>query len=183
MNLTRDRVRSIGWAFVLTICAALTLALMLRVNAVKGQVHETERQIVAAKRDIQFLETEFQARANQHHLDALNEVEFGYVAPTASQYIEGERHLARLGMPRPEGAPSPIRMAAARRGARDDDSPLIAMVSPMRGLVGSSEPAARDEPEERGDAPVGGDLIAQAIGGDDIASRLTRIDVAHGDEE
>ena len=29
MNLTRDRVRSIGWAFVLTICAAMTLALRL----------------------------------------------------------------------------------------------------------------------------------------------------------
>ena len=35
MNLTRDRVRSFGWVFVLTICLAATLALSFRVNAVQ----------------------------------------------------------------------------------------------------------------------------------------------------
>ena len=34
MNLTRDRVHSIGWMTVLLICGALSIALMLRVNAV-----------------------------------------------------------------------------------------------------------------------------------------------------
>ncbi|MBV1917097.1 MAG: hypothetical protein KUG65_03415, partial [Sphingomonadaceae bacterium] len=94
MNLTRDRVRSIGWAFVLTICAALTVGLMLRVNAVKGQVHDTEGKIVALKRDIQFLEVEFQTRSNQQQLALLNGMEFGFVAPGVGQYIEGERQLA-----------------------------------------------------------------------------------------
>ena len=62
MNLTRDRVRSIGWAFVLTLCAALSAALMLRVNAVKGQVHEAEQRVIRLRHEIVFLETEFKTR-------------------------------------------------------------------------------------------------------------------------
>ena len=47
MNLTQDRVRSIGWAAVLLICLALTAVLTFKVNAVKSQVRLTERKIVA----------------------------------------------------------------------------------------------------------------------------------------
>ena len=65
MNLTRDRVRSMGWAAVLSICVALLLALTFRVNAVKSEVRLTERQIVTAKREKMFLESEFLARASQ----------------------------------------------------------------------------------------------------------------------
>ena len=91
MNLTRDRVHSIGWVSVLLVCGALTLALTLRVNAVKSQVHATEVRIVAAQRSIDFLQTEFQTRANQQQLRTINDLEFGYKAPGAGQYVEGER--------------------------------------------------------------------------------------------
>src|SRR5690606_6287010 len=94
MNLTRNRIHSIGWAVVLSICLAFAVALTLRVNAVKGQVRQTESRIVSLKREIQFLDVEFQTRANQRQLASLNAVEFGYVAPSAGQYIEGERQLA-----------------------------------------------------------------------------------------
>jgi hypothetical protein len=46
-------------------------------------------------------------------LKALNDVEFGYQAPTASQYLEGERQLAMLAKPRAPDAPAPIRVASA----------------------------------------------------------------------
>lgn len=137
MNLTRDRVRSIGWAVILTVCIALVLALTFRVNAVKSQVMLTERQIVAVKQDKLFLETEFLTRANQQQLKNLNDVEFGYQAPTAAQYIEGERQLASLGKARGPGAPSPIRVASA---AQAEDTPtLIAMVSPLSGKAIAAE--------------------------------------------
>lgn len=137
MNLTRDRVRSIGWAFILTVCAALTLALTFRVNAVKSQVRLAERQIVALKQERLFLETEFETRANQQQLKNLNDVEFGYEAPTARQYIEGERQLAALGKARAPGAPSPIRVAVASTG--DDESGFPAMVSPLTGKAIAAE--------------------------------------------
>jgi hypothetical protein len=113
MKLTRDRVRSFGWVAVLTVCGALTMGLTLRVNAVKSQVRLAERQIVALRQQKTMLETEFETRANQQQLKVLNDVEFGYQAPTAGQYLEGERQLASLSKPRGPDAPTPIRVASA----------------------------------------------------------------------
>jgi hypothetical protein len=140
MNLTRDRVRSIGWAFVLTVCVALTMALTLRVNAVKSEVRLAERQIVSIKREKNFLETEFLTRANQQQLKSLNDVEFGYSAPTAKQYIEGERQLAALGKPRGPGAPVPLRVASAADIAEDaGGDTFTSMVSPLTGKAMAAE--------------------------------------------
>ena len=141
MNLTRDRVRSIGWAFILTVCAAMTLALTFRVNAVKSQVRLAERQIVALRQEKMFLETEFETRANQQSLKTLNDVEFGYEAPTAGQYIEGERQLAALGKPRAPGAPTPIRVATA--SVEEDAGAFPAMVSPLTGKAMAAEVPAQ----------------------------------------
>jgi hypothetical protein len=171
MNLTRNRIRSIGWVFVLSVCLAFTAALTLRVNAVKGQVRQSENRIVALKREVQYLEVEFQTRANQQKLAALNSVEFGYVAPSARQYLEGERQLAGLGVPRAPGAPKPIRMAQAVTST--EAMPFIAMVSPVAGnpagdKADSAKPARSDsgpqklaQSSER--ASASGDLISIAI--------------------
>jgi hypothetical protein len=137
MNITRDRLRSIGWAFVLSVCFALTMALTFRVNAVKSQVRLAERQIVALKRQKIMLETEFEARANQQQLRALNEVEFGYSAPTPGQYMSGERQLAALGKPAAPDAPEPVRVVSAVSG--EDTVPFAAMVSPLTGKAEAAE--------------------------------------------
>ena len=150
MNLTRDRLRQVGWAAVLLTCAALTLALTFKVNAVKSQVRLTERQIVALKQETMFLETEFETRANQQQLSSLNQVEFGYQAPTAGQYLEGERQLAALGKPRAPGAPSPIRVASAAEVT--EESVFPAMVSPLTGKAMASE-LPKGEPKKKA-APV-----------------------------
>jgi hypothetical protein len=190
MNLTRNRIRSIGWAFVLTVCIALTVALTLRVNAVKGQVRQTENRIVALKREVQALEVEFQTRANQQQLAALNSVEFGYVAPGAKQYIEGERQLAALGVPRAPGAPKPIRMAHAV--SEPDDVPFLAMVSPVaskpdggdvKAKASAAPPAsarALAAPEVPKVAVASDDLIAKAIAGSAMAPPPTRARLAGG---
>ena len=137
MNLTRDRLHSFGWAAVLLVCFAFTVALTFRVNAVKSQVRLTERQIAVARQQALFLETEFEARANQQQLKSLNDVEFGYQAPTAGQYLENERQLASLGKARGPDAPDPIRVASAASLAEDS---LPAMVSPLTGKAMAAEP-------------------------------------------
>ena len=151
MRVTRDRLQSLGWGFVLVICTALTLALTFRVNAVKSEVRLADRRIVALRQEKMFLETEFETRANQQQLKSLNDVDFGYEAPTAGQYLESERQLAALGKPRDADAPAPIRMAVAdgalhgaSDGASDGGSSeggaseggvggLRAMLSPLTG--------------------------------------------------
>ena len=148
MNLTRDRLRSIGWAVVLSVCFAMTMALTFRVNAEKSQVRLAERQIVALKRETLFLETEFQTRANQQQLRALNDVEFGYGAPTPGQYLAGERQLAAFGKPAGPGAPAPIRVASA---AAEDIAPFPALVSPLTGQAIAAE-ASEGGPRDPVDA-------------------------------
>ncbi len=176
MNLTRDRVHSIGWMTVLLVCGAFSLALMLRVNAVKSQVAGDEKRIVYLQRDIEFLETEFQTRSNQQQLKTLNDVEFGYEAPRAEQYIEGERQLAALGKAPAPGAPKPIRYASAEPLLEDGEeggSRLLAMVSPVAGTAASETSKAADGPkDEKAEAK---ELARQAR---NLGKRLARIETA-----
>ena len=174
MNLTRDRVHSIGWMTVLLVCGAFSLALMLRVNAVKSQVAGNEKRIVYLQRDIEFLETEFQTRSNQQQLKTLNDVEFGYEAPRAEQYIEGERQLAALGKAPAPGAPKPIRYASADSASDEGEngSRLLAMVSPVAGAASVlTEPT--DEAVE--DKATAKELARQAR---NLSNRLARIETA-----
>lgn len=171
MNLTRDRVRSIGWAVILTVCVAFTMALTMRVNAVKSQVALAERKIVALRQEKMMLETEFETRANQQQLKALNDVEFGYQAPTPGQYLEGERQLAVLAKAPSPGAPSPIRVASA---ATPDDTPtLVAMVSPLTGRALAAE------------APTGGvrKQGPSIAGASRLADRLSQLDHPKASQE
>lgn len=183
MNLTSDRIRSIGWVSVLVICFAGTVGLTLRVNAVKSQVHDTEKKIVWVKRDIDFLQTEFQTRSNQQALRDLNDLEFGYKAPTAGQYIEGERQLAALGVPAGPGAPAPIRYANAEvpgsDGGNGQGGSLLAMVSPVAGATAA---AIAEAPTNRSDAR---DPERAAIARDAAAlgKRLARIEVAEAAQQ
>ncbi|WP_324696567.1 hypothetical protein ACLIMP_15340 [Novosphingobium aerophilum] len=188
MNLTRDRVHSIGWISVLLVCGALTIGLTLRVNAVKSQVHDTEKRIVWVQQDINFLETEFQTRSNQQALKELNDLEFGYKAPTAGQYIEGERQLAALGMPVGPGAPAPIRYANAdtagdpAQGQGDaSNGGLLAMVSPVTGATAAALPAA----EAKGAGGKSRDPERDQLARDAAAlgSRLARIEVAEAAQQ
>jgi len=140
-----SRLRQIGWALALAICLTLFLALTFRVNAVKSDVRLAERKIIALEREKLLLETEFETRANQQQLANLNRIEFGYQAPKANQYLEGERQLASLGTPRRADAPDPIRVA--RAPIPNDKGLFPMMVSPLTG-----EPVAGEGIEDS--APV-----------------------------
>ncbi|OYX92132.1 MAG: hypothetical protein B7Y74_12840, partial [Novosphingobium sp. 35-62-5] len=93
MIASANRLRSVGWVVLLGLCLALVLVLAFRVNALRSQIHQTEARIVALKQEKLYLETEFETRSNQQQLKAWNDVEFGYAAPGAGQYLEGERQL------------------------------------------------------------------------------------------
>ena len=137
MSLRQSQLRSLGWAAVLAVCVALFAILSVRVHAVKSEVLLAERKIIALKRESMLLETEFETRASQRQLVEWNAVEFGFTAPRADQFLDGERQLASLGQPRAPGAPAQIRLARAETPddavaapARRGDS---AMVSPLSG--------------------------------------------------
>jgi hypothetical protein len=120
-----------GWIAVLALCTVLYLGLHLKVHAVRSEVVSAERKIVALENQKTLLATEFETRASQQQLASWNRVEFGYSAPTASQFVESERQLARFGTPRAAGAPEPIRVASLATG---EDAPAYPkLVSPLTG--------------------------------------------------
>ncbi len=127
----QSRLRRMGWIAVLALCTVCYLGLHLKVHAVRSEVVRSERQIVALEDEKTLLETEFETRASQEQLASWNRVEFGYAAPTASQFVENERQLAKFGTPRAAGAPAPIRVASLDEGA--DAPPYPKFVSPLTG--------------------------------------------------
>jgi len=110
------RIRRIGWLATLSLCIVLYALLHLKANAVHSDVVRAEREIVRLEQRNMLLETEVLTRSNQVKLAQWNRVDFGYRAPAAEQYIDGERSLAALGGPRSEDAPAPIRLAALTTG-------------------------------------------------------------------
>ena len=153
MITSANRLRSAGWLVLLGLCVTLVLVLAFRVNALRSQIHHAEARIVMLKQDKMYLETEFETRSNQQQLKIWNDVEFGYAAPNASQYLEGERQLAALSMPATVDAPEPIRVASV------DDSVIAsaafpAMVSPLSGKALPGDERKADADDEEAIRPV-----------------------------
>lgn len=180
MNLTRDRIRSIGLVSALVVGGIMTVTLMLHVKAVTSKVHAADADIARVQSQIAFLKTEFQTRSNQQALKMLNDLEFGYKAPGAGQYIEGERQLAALGMAPGPDAPAPIRYANAEVGGEEEgvssssSASLLAMVSPVTGATAAAVP--ENERVQKKVRDPEGDAIAREAS--DLRKRLARIEVA-----
>lgn len=153
--MTSSQARSLGWAAVLAVCFALVVVLSFRVHAVRSEVLLAERQLISLQRETLLLETEFETRASQRQLAEWNQVEFGYEAPRAGQFLDGERQLASLGEVRGPDAPSPIRLASA-----DAEDVAAAADAPMRSPVSGNTVTLASAPSEK-DA---GAVFAQAFG-------------------
>jgi hypothetical protein len=158
----QSRLRRIGWIAALATCTALYLMLHLKVHSVRSEVIGAERQIIALEQQKVLLETEFETRSNQLQLAAWNRVDFGYVAPSAAQFLENERTLASFGIPRATGAPPPIRVAG---GSGEDTPDFPRLVSP---LTGAPLDEALVEPER----PSSGSTLAAAALGKRGATRI-----------
>lgn len=182
MIMTARRLRSIGWMATLVVCAALVMVLAFRVNALRSQVHQSQARIIALKQETEYLETEFETRANQQQLKAWNDVDFGYAAPTAAQYLDNERQLASYAKPVEPDAPAPIRVASA------DDSVAAAaafpaMVSPMTGKpTPSANDSAPAKPNDDGDGAPSPAKAGPAVAAVTLAGLSDRLGtVHHGD--
>lgn len=153
--MTSTQARSLGWAAVLAICLAAVVVLSFKVHAVRSEVLLAERQLIGLQRETLLLETEFETRASQRQLAEWNQVEFGYEAPRAGQFLDGERQLASLGEVRGPDAPSPIRLASA-----DGDEAAAVADAPMRSPVSGAKVTLASAASEK-DA---GTLVADAFG-------------------
>ena len=166
--MNRSQARSLGWVAVLAVCAALVVALSFKVHAVRSEVLLAERQLIALERETLLLETEFETRASQRQLAEWNTVEFGYAAPRAGQFLEGERQLASLGEVRGPDAPAPIRLAradsddAAATAAASASLAEAPMRSPVSGAKVTLASAKADKDAGTAFAQAFGDFLIEA---------------------
>lgn len=142
------QIRRMGWIVLLVLLTGLYAVLHLKVQAVHSDVVRAERRIVSLEQEKLLLTTEFETRANQLQLAAWNQVDFGYSAPTAGQFLKGQRQLASLGasaLPAPSSS-AEIQLANASMDGEaavllpaaelvQDDGPGGVVLAPARGEV------------------------------------------------
>ena len=97
MRLAFGKLKNLGWIALVLIVAISLYPLSLSVATLRSDLARSEQKIVQSKRRIRYLETEFATRANLKQLDLWNELDYGYSAPNADQYLSNERALANLG--------------------------------------------------------------------------------------
>lgn len=144
------RLQSIFWVLLVTLGAIAVYLVSLRVASERTELARVERQILSAKREIRYLETEFGARASMRQLERWNSENFRFSTPTAAQYLDGERALASLDRVTPSG---PAYIA----------SPVMtAMVEGPADLPSAVAKAVAVQPEVRSDA-VAARPVAKAV--------------------
>ena len=111
MILAIKRLKNIGWIALVFIVLISLYPLSLSVGALRSNLERTDRQILATKKEMRYLETEFATRASLQQLEQWNDLDYGYVAPAAAQYLDGERALANLGNDRNQ-MKKPVRVAS-----------------------------------------------------------------------
>ncbi len=97
MLMAARKLQGIGLVLLVLILAMTLYPVSLRVASKRSELARVERDIRNTRDNIRYLETELGARASLRQLERWNAENFAYSAPTAEQYLDGERQLANLG--------------------------------------------------------------------------------------
>lgn len=97
MLMAARKLQGIGLVLLVLFLAMTLYPVSLKVASKRSELARVERDIRLTRNNIRYLETEFGARASLRQLERWNAESFAYSAPTASQYLDGERQLANLG--------------------------------------------------------------------------------------
>lgn len=141
------RLQSLIWILLVALGALGAYMVSLKVATERNELMKVRLQIVRAKADIRYLETEFSARANMRQLERWNQDDFMYATPTAQQYLAGERALAHLDGVQPNGpdyvAP-PVMVAMVQTPADLPSAPQAAPASPAATQIRSDIAVIRE---------------------------------------
>ncbi len=147
MILAFKRVKNFGWVALVAIVLISLYPLSLSVGAVRSDLRQTEYDILRVKKEMRYLETEFATRASMQQLEQWNTLDYGYIAPTAAQYLDGERSLANLGEGH-DNIKKPVRVASL---TLDGVAPAGIVGSPY-GVGADSDPSSQ---KDAGNAATG----------------------------
>ena len=162
MLMAARKLQGIGLVLLVLIFAMMLYPVSLKVAATRSELTRIERDIIRARDNIRYLESELAVRASMRQLEQWNADAFGYSAPDAGQYLESERQLASLDrLPR-------------ARGANEVAPVLMAMVSPVAVPAAPKESPVASKPAATKPAAPKPVLLAQADTGvrSDVAPRM-----------
>ncbi|HJT39760.1 MAG TPA: colicin transporter [Sphingobium sp.] len=141
------RLQSLIWILLVALGALGAYLVSLKVATERNELMKVQAQIVRARADIRYLETEFSARASMRQLERWNQDDFMYATPTAQQYLAGERALAHLDGVQPNGpdyvAP-PVMVAMVQTPADLPSAPQAAPASPAATQIRSDIAVIRE---------------------------------------
>lgn len=141
MSFAIRKLQGFGLMLLVLVCFLVAYPISLKVSATRTQLQQVEQEIIQTRKRNRMLEGDIAVLANVHQLDRWNREYLGYVAPTAGQYLAGERALANLDRIRPPSDAAPA--APVLMAMRDD-------ATPVRELTGSVDDApARDDAPQR----------------------------------
>jgi hypothetical protein len=167
MLMAARKLQGIGLVLLVLIFAMMLYPVSLKVAATRSELTRIERDILRARDNIRYLESELAVRASMRQLEQWNADAFGYSAPDAAQYLESERQLASLDrLPRARGAGevAPVLMAMV--------SPVAVPAAPKESPVANTPAAAKPAtPKPAAVKPV---MLAQADTGvrSDVTPRM-----------
>lgn len=141
------RLQSLIWILLVALGALGAYLVSLKVATERNELMRVQAQIVRARSDIRYLETEFSARASMRQLERWNQDDFLYATPTAQQYLAGEWALAHLEGVQPNGpdyvAP-PVMVAMVQTPADLPSAPQAAPASPAASQIRSDIAVIRE---------------------------------------
>jgi hypothetical protein len=96
MIFAARKLQGIGLILLVTLCFLLAYPVHLSVSATRGELRAVEREIAETRARNRTIEGDIAVLANVRQLDRWNSDYFGYIAPTAEQYLPGERAIASI---------------------------------------------------------------------------------------
>lgn len=136
MIFAARKLQGIGMILLLTAFALFAYTINVSVSVTRSELQQVEQDIAETRQRNRMLEGDIAVLANARQLDRWNRDYFGLVAPSAGQYLAGERALASLDRLRP-----------ARYG-RVDAPVLVAMVTaPRAAAAANADGAAPSTPD------------------------------------
>lgn len=114
MSIAIRKLQGLCLILLVTFCFLIAYPISLKVSATRAELQKVEQEIADTRKRNRMLEGDIAVLANVRQLDRWNREYLGYVAPTAGQYLAGERELANLDRLRPpvDAAPdAPVLMA------------------------------------------------------------------------
>ncbi len=189
MILAVKRLKTIGWIALIFIVAIALYPLSLSVATLRSDLTRTERDILRTRAEIRYLETEFATRASLAQLAMWNDLEYGYEAPSAAQYLDGERELANLGDAtkpldrpvrvaamtiKPQAEPAAIKPAELAANTVKTPEPLsvsasVAIISPARAATAATAPKSA-----KAESGTGGKAEGRRLLDDRLLDRINK---------